>query len=277
MVMPPNPVASFAALCGALPSRETTTNAYRIGAPFRPAAVSELASDGLAPLALEIRLRGQGGPYCVGEGCGGECERQCPPHDPSGASIWREAHRQQGMIEEITRGTRVEYGIAAIEGRGYSDPWRRGEDSDREEWGRNATAAGDDLGDELRAFATAHHQIEHSTIWGFGSELHRKLQLAIAGGQGVICATGLRDAFFHLGPDQVATIEHIGGNANGHCMLIVGWRTVGGKLQFLVRNSWGPNWGGATVLGAMRPGLFWVEADAVSIFWEFHLIRIIKP
>lgn len=276
MVMPPMQPKDFSALCGALPSRETTTNAYRVGAPFRPAAVSELPADGLAPRALELRLRGQGGPYCVGEGCGGECERQCPPHDPSGASIWREAHRQQGMIEEIDRGTRIEYGIAAIEGRGYSDPWRQGEDSDTEEWGLNATAAGDDLADELSAYATAHHTIDHATIWGFGADLHRQLQLAIAGGQGIICATGLRSQFFSLGPDEVATLEHIGGEANGHCMLIVGWRLASnGKPEFLLRNSWN-TWGGATVNGRFYPGLFWCSAEAVNTFWEFHLLRVVQ-
>lgn len=274
MVMPPNPGKDFSALCGALPSRETTTNAYRVGAPLR-IELSEAPASFVLPGALDLRLRAQGGPYCVGEAIGGAIAIETG-FDSSGASIWREAHRMQGEIEEIDSGTRVEYGIAAIEGRGYSDPWRPGEDSDREEWGRNATAAGDDLADELSAYATAHHKIEHQILWSFGQERFDEIKQVLLAGSGVVIATALRSAFFSLGPDEVATLEHIGGNANGHALLVVGWRAnTKGESEFLIRNSWN-TWGGATVSDRFFPGLFWCSPDAVNVFWELHALRVVR-
>lgn len=269
---------SYQSLCGALPSRKGTTKAYRKLRSFRAGAVVGAPADHVVSNALTLRLRNQGSGYCVGEGIGRDIAQQAPQYDPSGASIWREAHRQQGRIEDIYSGTRIEYGIRAIEDRGYSDPWRPGEDSDPREWGLDATAAGDDLADELAAYDTAADRIEHETIWGFGDAMYSCLQSAMLEHDcGIVIATGLREAFFDLGPDQVATLDHIGGDLNGHCMGIYGWRTeANGKLSFLLANSWGPHWGGATVNGVMRPGLFWCSSEAVNVFWECHRLRVVR-
>jgi hypothetical protein len=270
-------VTNYADLCGALPSRDTTTSAYRMLRSFKPSAIAEIGRDEhIISGALDLRIRHQRTGSCVGEAIGG-CIEQQTEHDPSGLSIWREAHRLQGIIEQITRGTRIEHGVAAVEDRGYSDPWRPGEDSDTEEMGLNATVAGDDLSDELAAFDTAHHTIEHSTIWGFGETLFRQMKLALAEDRGIVIATGLREPFFDLGHDQVATLKHVGGNANGHAMYLCGWRTNSlGATEWLLRNSWGPHWSGATVAGQFRPGLFWCSSEAISSFWEFHRILVVK-
>jgi hypothetical protein len=264
-------MTNLSALCGALPSRESTLNAYRIGAPLR-VELADTPSEFIVTGALDLRLRHQRSPCCVGEAVGGAIAIETG-FDSSGVSIWREAHRLQGDIEEIDSGTRVEYGIAAIEGRGYSDPWRPGEDTDKVEQGLGATAAGDDLADELAAFDTAHHKIEHQILWGFGAERFNLIKQVLLAGSGVVIATGLKSTFFSLGADQVAMLGHVGGNANGHAMLIIGWR---GDNQFLVANSWGPNWGGATVDGSLRPGLFWCSPEAVNAFWEMHRLAVVK-
>ena len=48
--------------------------------------------------------------------------------------------------------------------------------------------------------------------------------------------------------------------AGGHAMAILGYRTGPGKLQFLVRNSWGPGW--------CEGGNCWVSAAFIATAWS---------
>jgi len=270
-------VTNYSALCGTLPSRSTTTEAYRKLRAFKPSSVADAPSEYLIS-RWDIWLRNQESfGSCVGQAIAGAVETQVGDTPRlSGVSIWREARRLQGEIEQIDEGTRVEWGIAAIEDRGYSDPWHPGEDHSEVEAGKGATVAGDDLADELAAYGTVSHSIEHRTIWGYGDALTSLLQAALLEDRGIVIATGLRDPFFELVADEVATLEHIGGDRNGHAMLLCGWRTESdGKLEFMIRNSWN-GWGGATVAGQFRPGLFWCSSEAVNAMWEWHSLRVIK-
>lgn len=42
---------------------------------------------------------------------------------------------------------------------------------------------------------------------------------------------------------DMGVFSRCGGGQTNHAVGIVGWHTVGGKLYFIMRNSWGPSWG----------------------------------
>lgn len=56
-------------------------------------------------------------------------------------------------------------------------------------------------------------------------------------------------------------------NAGGHARAIVGFRTVAGKLQFKVLNSWGARW--------CEAGYSWVSADVVTGAWSLLPFKVL--
>jgi hypothetical protein len=64
---------------------------------------------------------------------------------------------------------------------------------------------------------------------------------ALAAGYIVVFGTEVDDAFENLGPSDVWP-GCTGYQLGGHCMVFTGYRTVNGRTQFHVRNSWGPDW-----------------------------------
>ena len=255
-------------LCGTLPSRSLSTQPL-----YRPTlAPSALGGDQLLVTRWNTWLRRQQTPSCLGHAIITLVEIQVGDAPRlSGVSLWREARRQQGRIERIDEGARVEYGLSALYERGWSDPWRPGEEADPVEAGLGANDAGDDPFDELSAYDTIHRS--RSERIGASSAL-TDIQLALQSNVGVLWAGGTRDPFYSLRRDELVTPEHLGGYAGGHAMTIVGRAQREGELAFLMRNTWGPNWGGATVNGVLVPGLFWASPSAVLQAWEHHVIRI---
>lgn len=78
-----------------------------------------------------------------------------------------------------------------------------------------------------------------------------KLKTAIAEGRDVTIALFTSDSFMSPSGDQVSDFDWTG--KDGHAVSLVGYRTSGGKLQFLIRNSYGNGWGTA--------GYAWIHAD----------------
>src|SRR5512145_329184 len=251
-------------LCAALRSRDHVLDGYRITRPFRRRVVAA-TGDILIPRWL-TRIHNQWHrPFCVGYGIASQLEGQVGDDPPiSGLGIAREAHRLQGRIESISSGTRVEYGIDAVQSRGWDEYEPNEEDYDAEA-GKGAPPAGDDILSELQAHDNRRRITEHLYLVRPGD-----VDDALAEGLGVVIATGTRSGFVDLKPDDVATEKHLGGGDGGHCMVIIG--RIGGR--YLLRNSWGSDWGGANVDGQLRGGLFWASPAVIKHCWERHTFRI---
>jgi hypothetical protein len=219
-------------------------------------------------------------PSCAGECCAGRISgiNGGPPY-ASGVSIWRDARRRQGLIEEITRGTRLEYALESLAMRGW-DPYREDEEYDEEEAGLGAPPAGDDLFDEMRAAEhrggpalTRYRISEIELLDGIDAALHTGL--AVVGGW------GLREAFFHVRgdpsqPDVVLDTEHISGDDNGHGMGIFGRAMVEGERRYLVQNSHDEDWGGCHLPeGRWQPGCCWVKERAIRTAWDVHAFVVV--
>lgn len=74
-----------------------------------------------------------------------------------------------------------------------------------------------------------------------GAKRVTDVQDALSARHLVAFGTDVDAAFEDLGPGDVwpgVTGRVLG----GHCMCLTGYRTVNGRLQFMVRNSWGPGW-----------------------------------
>jgi hypothetical protein len=56
----------------------------------------------------------------------------------------------------------------------------------------------------------------------------------------------------------------------GHCVCMIGWKTIGSDLYFVVKNSWGPNWGdkGCFYLPANYVLSSSLSSDFVSYIWK---------
>lgn len=104
----------------------------------------------------------------------------------------------------------------------------------------------------------------------------------------VLLATVITSTFMYftlkdgIVKDQPASAFEDGSaqNMGGHAMLIIGWRTIGGRLYWAVQNSWGAGWGdgGLCYLPADYPGIFelWGATDAHPQGPRIH-IPIGKP
>lgn len=221
-------------------------------------------------------------PSCAGECCAGRISgiNGGPPY-ASGVSIWRDARRRQGRIEEITRGTRLEYALESLAMRGW-DPYADGEEYDEEEAGKGAPPAGDDLFDEVRAAEhrggpglTRYRISDLDLLDGIDAALHTGL--AVVGGW------GLREPFFRVQgdpkqPDIVLDVEHIGGDDNGHGTGIFGRIRADGERRYLLQNSWGhdEDWGGCHLPdGRWQPGCCWVTERAIRTAWDVHAFVVV--
>jgi len=78
-------------------------------------------------------------------------------------------------------------------------------------------------------------------ITSTGTQRVRDIQTALAAGYLVTFGTDVDDAFEALGPTDVWP-GVTGTVLGGHCMCLTGYRTVSGRVQFRVRNSWGSGW-----------------------------------
>jgi hypothetical protein len=109
---------------------------------------------------------------------------------------------------------------------------------------------------------------EYLSIASTGSFRIDRITSAIAEGYPVVFGTDLVQSFMSAsGPDVISrpkTGEKIVG---GHAMVIVGYRTVDGKVQLRVLNSWGKYW--------RDGGLCWFTEDYIT--WsrsrDFTIIR----
>lgn len=70
------------------------------------------------------------------------------------------------------------------------------------------------------------------------------LQRAVASGKPVVFGVTLYTSFEAVGPDGIVpTPKPSESVIGGHCMTVVGYATLNGRLMFRVRNSWGASWG----------------------------------
>lgn len=100
--------------------------------------------------------------------------------------------------------------------------------------------------------------------------LARQIADCIVNGHPVVfCTPVSREFQRYRGEKKV--FGRMGSSVGNHCMIIVGFRYKDDKLEFLWRNSWGPNWG--------ADGHCWVSQDTLfSCFeiWTATKIKVIE-
>ncbi len=208
----------------------------------------------------------------------------------SAVSIWREARRRQGRIEQIDLGTRFEYVISGLVHRGW-DPYVLGEDGDLVEAGLGAPPAGDDLQDEL--FADDKRGVGMRRYRISAGELDAVDAALINPTLGVMIGTGTRDAYHaYQGdpskPDAILTTDHLGGDRDGHGQRVFARVWQDGRRIYGIQGSWGPDgavvlatpparatgWGGIHLPdGRWAPGCCWVDERVLREAWDIHVIE----
>ncbi|HMJ52094.1 MAG TPA: hypothetical protein VK540_08455 [Polyangiaceae bacterium] len=274
-------------LTGAHPDRQESRERDRVDHNFDGTVAEHLHatdSDFIQPIRF---VRDQPKfPCCVGQ-TWAECldalgyEGGLPdPTWASGVSIWREARRRQGLIEVIELGTRLEYAIEGLIGRGW-DPYREGEDIDDEEAGKGAAPAGDDLDDEMFADgARLAKDIQRYRILGLGSGVLDAVDEALRRGWGVGIGTGLLPPFFaHKRvpeqAEQVLGTDYIGGSKDNHAMRVAGLGAYEGRRKYLVQNHWSVFWGGChSPDGGWLPGCCWVDENVIVGAHDVHVMEV---
>lgn len=195
----------------------------------------------------------------------------------SAVSAWREAHRLQGEIEKIDQGTRLEYVFDGLESRGW-DPYRAGEDEDREEAGLGAPDAGDDLADELFAADKRSAGLDRYRIFGFGATLLDAVDDALRRPDfAVTIGTGTRAPFFNLPDGATADERHLGGEADGHAMRVFARIIRSGVRFYGIQNSHGPEASGIYLPGGHHiGGCFWAHEVVIAKAWEIYAGQVKK-
>jgi hypothetical protein len=225
----------------------------------------------------DLLIRYQSFPSCAGESLAA-CIDAIEGDDTtaSGISIWREARRRQGRIEQIDEGTRLQYAVSGLIFRGW-DPYQPGEEDDFEEAGLGAPDAGDDLFDEM--FADDHRAagwIRYRIMYDQGDRVDGALSLPQT--MGVVIGTGTREAFQRFRgdinqADVILDTDHLGGDHDGHAMRIAGRFYQGGRRTYLLQNSWSRQWGGCHLPdGTFLPGCCWVDERVLQSAWDIHVI-----
>lgn len=257
-------------LTGLVPDRDSTRERELRECTFEACSLELGASAPVQPIAW-IRSQPRF-PNCVGEASGGWIDSlQAGPPWASGVSIWREARRRQGLIEQIERGTRLEYAIDGLIRRGW-DPYVAGEEFDTTEAGLDAPPAGDDLADELDAYDRRALDLRRYRV--ADADAPEAVESAILAGHGVLIGTGLRAPFFNYrgdpnAGDVVLDTEHFGGSANGHALRVFAAVRIAGELRLGLQNSHGRVWGGIHLPnGTWQPGCCWVTARVIRECWD---------
>ena len=101
-------------------------------------------------------------------------------------------------------------------------------------------------------------------ITAMGSALVTACRAALAAGYLPIFGTDVDRAFEDLPADGVWP-GCKGQSLGGHCMCLTGYRTVNGRTQFCIRNSWGDEWCDA--------GSCWCDQDALAGFWDVWIVQ----
>lgn len=96
-------------------------------------------------------------------------------------------------------------------------------------------------------------------IFETGSERTRAIQTAILNGHDVVFGTLLGKDFQGDGAEVIERPSSTDQTFGAHAMLIIGWRTIAGRLWFRVVNSWGDRWG--------DHGLCWLSEEYIK--WDF--------
>ena len=270
-------------LTGAHPDREESRERDRIDFSFDGTVAAHVIAASetdfvqrIARLCVQPKY-----PDCVGCTVSGFVDATLPePPWASAVSLWREARRRQGKIEQIEEGTRLEYAIEGLITRGW-DPYREGEDVDDEEAGKGAPLAGDDLADEMFAYdKRLARDIKRYRILGFGSGVLDALDEALRRGWGVGIGTGLLPAYFTHArtpdqPEMVLGTDYMGGHTNNHAQRVAGRADYNGRRKYVIQNSWGAGFGGCHAPdGTWLPGCVWVDEDVILGAHDVHVVEI---
>lgn len=116
--------------------------------------------------------------------------------------------------------------------------------------------------------------VAKATNWGYVGQPNRQptdeeLQTAILTYGSVWVTVGANNAFMNVRPNADGVITACPRSTTNHMVTLVGWKTIGGKLYFKVKNSWGTSWGtaGYAYMGRMCWNLAedagWLSVDSV--------------
>ena len=272
-------------LCGAIPDRPSSRKrdaSISLRRVLGELGVRQYALDNQAMAQFLTWIRRQGGPSCVGQLLAEwvDATTRTVPW-ASAVSLWREARRRQGQIENILAGTRIEYAVEGLIHRGWDD-YEPGEEQDETEAGMDAPPAGDDLRDELFAHDKHQHGKHYRIADVREQDILDSVDAALALGFGVGGGFGLKDPFFGFQGDPNQTEElldatYIGGFANGHALRIYGrFVSQQGDRCYLVQNSWGTSWGGTynPATGQWDRGCFAARGAVIADAWDLHVFEV---
>lgn len=215
------------------------------------------------------RIRNQRStPSCVGQAVAAGAEA-ITGFDGSAINLWTDCRRRQGDLTDPGNGTTAETAIDSLIKRGL-DPYEPfEEDRSREQLSEMPSLVSELEADDNRLRVDVTRYILTGTV------ARQRLAIVDALNQGyaVLWATGVKDPFFGIGFDQVATAAYVGANYNGHEMRIVGYDAANDWL--LIQNSWGQEWGGCIFLGTIYPGCFKIQAKAaIEGAWDTLVVDL---
>jgi hypothetical protein len=220
-------------------------------------------------------------PACIGYAAASVAWALAPwlNYRPSGKYLWLDSQRfwlQNAGIDPAIGSfpycgflAMVKHGLAPYfageEGNGLGNSifqWD-GEKHKKASWEATAKAFDNRVAVSGQRYRIATHNAERTA----------EVKKAVEADLGILICTGLKMPFANYRADKstreiVLDPEFLGGNSNLHAMRLAGYRNRDYTADFLLVNSWGPDWGGCRCwYDLWMPGCCWVSED---VLWAMH-------
>lgn len=217
------------------------------------------------------RVRDQSAtPSCVGQAIAAAVHALLG-FDGSAINVWIDARRRDGNLDRADYGTYIESAIESLIKRGL-DPFQPGEENQlASEYTQMPDLEEELAADDLRLRPTVERYITTGTL----AKQRLAIVDALKSGKAVLWATGVKEPFFSLRKNQVATMDHVGADYNGHQMRVFLYDHL--TDLFGVQNSWTRDFAGITFEGVEYPGCFWIEAKAlIDGQWDTMILEMVR-
>lgn len=110
------------------------------------------------------------------------------------------------------------------------------------------------------------------SITTYDQERLHDIETSIRSNHPVVFGTNVSQEYTQYSGDDSVIWTFPNKSVGGHAQLIVGVRTVNGKKNFLIRNSWGTNWGLSSIPGHAWFDESYITNDATTDLWVPTLI-----